>query len=269
MRYPTIDSWLLAKLKRINEEWDNYELDTGEEGTGKSVFVRITGRRLDHLMRTPEALVQLEKGGPWTPISRHWKPNFSVPPPFSLENICFGQDSFLKRLATLPDCGILVGDELEGHKRLAMHGHRQMLLDTTKEIRFLRHNVNICFPHPDQFESDLFRTRLKWWAHQDRRGHVVIRERPPGIITFDKDATMKVLVKWPKVASFSWNAVNDPWKDAYAAKKRRRHEERMAERLRALGVEPDAPVPVAAAKPAAPKRIPEAFFDQVLSELKK
>jgi hypothetical protein len=268
LRYQTVDSWLLAQLHRLNLKYDNYHLNTGEEGDAKSTWSRIVARRLDGLMRTPTALVQLTKGGPRVPISSVWRAAFPVPPPMdgppNLGNICFGQDQLLLTLATLPLCGIAIGDEIEGHKRLAMHGHRQVLLDHTKEARFYRHNVWLNYPHPDQFERDLFRTRLKWWEHQDSRGNVVIRERPRGKIQFDQGAEMSVLVKWPIVAQFPWSNKNDPWETAYEAKKEKRGRERMAARLKALGAVPEEPM----AEPRS-TRMPPGLLDMVLAESKR
>lgn len=270
LRYPTLDSWLLAQLVRLNEEYDNFHLNTGEEGDAKSTWSRITARRLDHLMRTPDAMVQLVHDGPRTPIQDHWSPEFPLPPPFTLNGITFGQDSLLAYLATLPIGGTAIGDEIEGHKRLAMHGHRQVLLDHTKEARFYRHNVWLNYPHPDQFERDLFRTRLKWWEHQDARGSVIIRERPRGKIQFDKSAEMSILVRWPIVARFKWSNKHDPWKAAYDAKKKLRGDERMRQRLEALGVSP-APIPGETKGPPSPAPMgpPSWLLDEILAEAKK
>lgn len=270
LRYPTIDSWLVAQLKRLNEEWDNYHLNTGEEGTGKSTWSRKVARRLDHLMRDPKATVQMRPNGPYKPLRDYWQPAFEPPPPFTMDGVCFGQDQLLEYLNRLPHYGIGIGDEIEGHKRLAMHGHRQVLLDHTKEGRFFFHNVWLNYPHPDQFERDLFRTRLKWWEHHDRRGHVVIRERPHGKIHFDRDAEMSVLVTWPVVARFPWTSGNDPWKPAYEAKKLKRARERAAARLALIQGDQPTPEPAAAA-PAEPRpmRIPPGILDMVLGELKR
>lgn len=276
-RYPTLDAWIIhGQLRRLNLEFDNYHLNTGEEGYAKSTWSRGVARRLDYLMRTPDAPVQLKKGGPLVPLRSVWRPNFTPPPPMKgppgLDNICFGQDQLLYFLATLPKYGIAIGDEIEGHRRLAMHGHRQVLLDHTKEARFDFHNVWLNYPHVDQFERDLFRTRLKWWEHQDRRGHVVIRERPPGQIMFDRDADVSVLVKWPVVAVLPWSNENDPWKAAYEAKKQRRKDQRTKERLAKLGVNPDdsdTPAqPVEKPRPMIPGP-PAWLLDEVQREIKR
>lgn len=269
-RYPTLDAWIIrGQLSRLNLKYDNFHLSTGEEGDGKSTWSQFVSRRLDYLMRSPEALVQMVKGGPFEPVRKYWRPSFPLPPPMvgppGLDNICFGQDQLLLFLATLAKCGIAIGDEVEGHRRLAMHGHRQVLLDHTKEARFYRHNVWLNYPHPDQFEKDLFRTRLKWWEHQDRRGHVVIRERPRGQIMFDAGADISVLVKWPIVASFPWSNEDDPWEVAYDAKKQKRADERMRKRLEALGVIPEEPT----AKPVGIPSPPAWLLDEILKEAKK
>lgn len=272
-RYPTLDAWIIyGQLSRLNLEYDNYHLNTGEEGDAKSTWSRLAARRLDYLMRTPSAPVQLQKDGPMVRLDSVWRPTFPIPPPMvgppSLDNVCFGQDSLLLFLATLAKYGIAIGDEVEGHRRLAMHGHRQVLLDHTKEARFYSHNVWLNYPHVDQFERDLFRTRLKWWEHQDRRGHVVIRERPRGQVMFDRDADVSVLVKWPIVAVFNWKNDNDPWKAAYEAKKQRRADERMKKRLEAMGVLDQLPTTQAVPKPAV-QGPPAWLLDELQREIKK
>jgi hypothetical protein len=140
-----------------------------------------------------------------------------------------------------------------------MHGHRQVLLDETKEGRFFSFNVWLNYPHPDQFEGDLFRTRLKWWEHHVSRGHVVIRERPPGKISFNRKAEMRVIVSWPVVGEFRWEPGPDPWRLSYDAKKLARAKERRAKRLAQLRGD-EAP---------AARGIDPRLLDEILAETKR
>lgn len=264
-------------LHRLNHKRDNWILNTGEEGEGKSTTARKVSRRMDHLMHNPEATVQMKVDGPYEPLNWYWTKMFpGTPRRFALENhpghnrpgdsIRFGQDALLSLLTEegLEVGGIAIGDEIEGNKRLAMHGKRLELLDHTKEARALRHNVWVNFPHVTEFEKSLFRTRMAWWLHHPARGVAVLRERRAKVV-FNLDAEPEVDVKWPVVGQWRISPDNDPWEALYDQKKLSRMRARNERRD-----EEEAPV---MAKPgpedfAAKSRIAMILADIGQSELK-
>jgi len=248
LKYPTLDSWLLVILHRLNAERDNWIIITGEEGEGKSTTVRKTFRRLNYLMRHWEtAEVELIEGVR-SALSDVWQPRFPLPRPFNLgstpkpnapeDSIRFGQDALLDLLADLEVAGIAIGDEIEGSKRLAMYADRLELLDHVKETRALRHTVGLCFPQYTDFEATMTKKRFAYWVHHPARGRIVVRERKGRGDNFDAKGEVYASTKWPVVGRYTIGEGNDPWKPRYEAKKVQRMRDRNARRREALDEEP-------------------------------
>lgn len=267
-KFQTIDAWLLHQLRLLNQEWDNWHLWDGEEGSGKSTGARKVAGRLDYLMRNhATALIQLMPKGPWLPLRDHWKPNFPIPRPFTLapgatynqpgDSIRWGQDGLLDFLSILEACGVAVGDEIEGSRRLAMHSERLELLDHVKESRFFRHNVFCLFNQFTDFETAMTNRRFRWWEHTPRRGWLVVRERISKT-TFDRTGKVLVDTKWPIVGEFPMTAENDPLKPVYMEKKETRGRDRRARR------NDDGP-----SEPAKVQTLSPGLLDAILAEVKK
>jgi len=271
VKYQTTDAFLLNLLRRINDNWDNWLLFTGEEGTGKSKTARKLLYRLDWLQRNwRTAMVQLKpKPAPKVPLRDHWQPNYPAPRPFTLtkspepncdgDSIRFGQSRLLDLLNELEVGGVAVGDEIEGHKRLAMYSERLELLDHTKESRGLRHTVGLCFPQPTEFERSILNMRVYGWVHQERRGMIVVRERVSSV-SFNAKAEIESRTRWPKVGRFPITPGNDVLESRYEPKKLKRMRDRSARRRE--DDEPETP-------PQPEARPHPVILDQVLAELKR
>ncbi|MHB1262058.1 MAG: hypothetical protein ACYC2H_10125 [Thermoplasmatota archaeon] len=196
--YGDIAEWIEDQLKLVKNEWDNVHLVTGEEGVGKSLWMRKVARKLD--------------------------------PELTVERIHFTQDNYLNDAAQLDVGRAIIMDEFRGHRRLAMHGDRQEFLDFTKECRAMSLHQFIGYPHINQFERDLLTNRIRYWEHIPRRGFVEIRERV-SILKFRKTREGPepyMETRWPLVGQFPFTEKNDPLKPLYLEKKYDRMRDRAA-----------------------------------------
>lgn len=226
--YLEVDDWLRDQAKLVDQEWDNIHLVTGDEGVGKSRWMRKCARRID--------------------------------PTFTVERIHFTQDDFLDQATTLPPGASIILDEFRGHRRLAMHGDRMEFLDFAKECRALLLNMWIGFPHVAQFERDLLHSRIRWWEHLPRRGQVVVRKRV-GETVFDMSGEPKASTKFPIVAKFPLPDSPDKLEREYLAKKHERMRDRAARfKENHNGAPPEPPKST---------RLPPAFLDMALADLKR
>lgn len=196
--YVDITEWLDDQHKNVQGEWDNVHLVTGEEGVGKSLWMRKVARKLD--------------------------------PELTVDQIHFTQDGYLEQAATLDVGRAIIMDEFRGHRRLAMTGDRLEFLDFTKECRAMSLHQFIGYPHINQFERDLLTNRIRWWEHIPCRGLVEIRERK-SILKFrrTRDGPEPYMeTRWPLVGKFPFTTDNDPLRLPYLAKKKARMRDRAA-----------------------------------------
>lgn len=203
--YRNIDPWFEDQAKLIRNEFDNIQLVTGREGTGKSLWMRKCARRLDPL--------------------------------FSVDRIHFTMEEFRADVASLPPGRAVVLDEFRGHRRLAMHGERMEFLDFVKECRGLFLHIFIGYPRVTTFERDLVTDRISYWSHFRKRGIVEIR-KPTTDLVFGLDGQPLEPTKYPLVGRFPVTDKNDPLRGAYLAKKQARMRQRAA-----MGEEVPAPPP--------------------------
>lgn len=233
--YTEIEDWFQDQDRLINNAWDNVHLVTGEEGTGKSLWMRKCARRMD--------------------------------PAFTIDRIHFTQDDCLTDVANLPVGSSVVLDEFRGHRRLAMHGDRMEFLDFLKECRAQGLNLWIGYPHVSQFERDILNNRIRWWEHKPSRGLVEIRKRVSNLV-FDKTGEPKVSTKWPLVGRFPVTDQNDPLRPAYDAKKDARMRDRAARYKEAHGKGLEAaPIEPRRADAAAQARINMSLVELAQKEL--
>lgn len=245
--YESIGNWFDDCRALPEDEWDDIHLFTGEEGYGKSRKMRQIMRKLDHT--------------------------------FSVDRIHFTQDEFLDQAVTLDPGQAIVLDEWRGHKRLAMHGERMEFLDFTKECRGLGLHVGIGFPHVTQAEKDILFQRVRWWNHSPVRELLQVYKRISNA-RLDSEGHPMVDVRFKMVGKFPFPPdAPDPMAREYGVKKEARMRDRAARFREAHGKELQ---PAAsrlnlaaleqslAPAPALPKptRLNEAFFDQVMADIK-
>ena len=192
MTFHTTTAWEEDQRRLIAQDWDNINLVTGREGTGKSAWMRRCAKRLD--------------------------------PAFSVEHIHFEAEDFHADVHRLSPGRAVVLDEFRGHRRLAMHKERTDFLDFVKECRGLRLHIFIGFPRITNFERDLVTDRISYWSHLRTRGLVEIR-KPTTELMFDYNGEPLEKTRYPMVAHFRFKDQPDP---AYSAKKAARMKERAA-----------------------------------------
>lgn len=229
-KYPDITAWLAAQHVRIDDDYDNIHLVTGEEGFGKSLWMRKVARKLD--------------------------------PTFTLDRIHFEQDDYLDQASELPKGSCIILDEYRGHRRLAMTGDRLEFLDFLKECRGMNLHQFIGYPHVNQFEKDILNDRIRYWEDIPRRGLVDIFERKSER-RFRKGPTGPEPYKhitWPQIAKFPVTVANDPLRIGYLAKKEARMRDRRARFLQAHGKAPE---------DLQPRRLDWGAVDGLLDELRR
>lgn len=234
--YAEIDPWFEDQARLIRNDYDNIQLVTGREGTGKSLWMRKCARRLD--------------------------------PAFDVSHIHFTVEDFRQDVASLQRGRAIVLDEFRGHRRLAMHKERTDFLDFVKECRGLGLHIFIGYPRVTTFERDLVTDRISYWSHFRKRGIVEIR-KPTTSLVFDMDGQPLEPTKYPLVARFPVTDKNDPLRQSYSAKKQARMRERAAQDLETVQPAAAWPEPGSAKqKHPGPRLIPQALYDEVLAALK-
>jgi hypothetical protein len=198
LEFPSYKPWFEECRHIVSEEsdYDDIHVYTGEEGSGKSLLMRMVFPRLD--------------------------------PTFTVDRIHFTQEAFLNQLGELEPGQAVVLDEFRGHKRMAMHGDRLEMLDTLKEIRGLRLHVGIGFPHVTQLEGDILYQRIRWWNHIPHRGELLIHRRVAKVRT-GVDGKPVVDVRFPLAGRLPVPSdLPDPLGPAYYQKKNARMRDRTA-----------------------------------------
>lgn len=203
--FKTAKPWLADQRRLIAQDWDNINLVTGREGTGKSAWMQWCGKRLD--------------------------------PKFTVDHIHFDIEDFHADVATLEPGRVVVLDEFRGHRRLAMHRERTDFLDFVKECRGLRLHIFIGYPRITTFERDLVTDRISYWSHLRVRGLVEVR-KPLTDLMFDLEGQPIMPTKYPQVGHYRFK--EDPV-DGYKAKKDARMKERAAGFLNKVQEEAKAP----------------------------
>lgn len=185
-------AWCKQQHALIASDWDNINLVTGREGTGKSAWMRKVAKALD--------------------------------PGFNVDHIHFEAEDFHADVASLPPGRAVVLDEFRGHRRLAMHKERTDFLDFVKECRGLRLHIFIGFPRITNFERDLVTDRISYWSHLRSRGLVELR-KPTTDLSFGLDGQPVENTRYPMVGHYSFKDRKDA---AYTNKKNARMKERAA-----------------------------------------
>lgn len=165
-----VREWIAEEDSVIRSGFDSITAWTGEEGTGKSYAMLFKHKASD--------------------------------PSFNGGRVHFEQDPFLDQAVQLSPGQAIQLDEFDGHRRLAMHGHRMDFLKFLKEKRALRLRIGIGFPHIGQLDRDILRSRIRYRAHLLQRRILVVKERQVVQEQLDKSGNPYNIIRWPIRGTF-------------------------------------------------------------------
>lgn len=265
-----IREWIAEEDRLIAQGYDSITVYTGEEGTGKSYTMVGRNMLCDPTFFAP---------GAW---SEGWQPTLPT------DRVVFEEDDFRRLAPSLAPGSAIQIDELDAHRRGATTRKRRKLLKFLKERRRLRLRIGIGYPHVDQIDRDILRSRVRYRAHVEWRrvnpvtgqseSLLVVRRRTVIREEEDRLGNPRKVIKWPIVGRFTIPDISgfpvtkayDKKKDAFTTREDDDLED-LAEVEEPELIDREAALPVverilAATKPAMPVNL--AFVDQVLNELK-
>lgn len=177
-----ISQWIDEENRIIAAGYDSVTVFTGEEGTGKSYAMLAK-----NVMSDPS----FYKPGAWSP---GWRPDLET------DRVLFDEGDFkvqaLKVAALGPGRAIQL-DEVDAHRRGANTSKRRDFLKFLKERRALRLKASLGYPHIDQVDRDVLRSRVRYRAHQPMRGLLEVRQRTVVRETTDRRGDPGKVVAWP------------------------------------------------------------------------
>lgn len=253
-----IRQWISEEDRLIAAGYDSITAYTAEEGTGKSYTMLARHKLSDPSFHAP---------GAW---SKGWKPELPT------DRVVFEEEDAMRLALTLHPGSALQLDEADAHKRGAMTKKRRKFLKFLKERRSLRLRLGIGYPHVSQVDRDILRSRVRYRAHQPRRGLLVVRSRVVAREDYDAQGNPVPIIRWPIRGRFAVPDISgtdivrdyDPKKEAFT------HRDDDLEPLAAPEVQPrlidrEAALPVVAEIRTSLGLPPnQAFYSQVLDELK-
>lgn len=253
-----IRQWIAEEDRLIAAGYDSITVYTGEEGTGKSYAMLARHNLSDKTFFQP---------GAWSP---GWKPTLPT------DRVLFEEGDFMRVALSLPPGSAVQLDEADAHRRAAMTKQRRQFLKFLKERRSLRLRLGIGFPHISQVDRDILRSRVRYRAHQARRGLLEVRSRVVVREDADRLGNPVPIIRWelrgrfniPDLSGYPITAAYDAKKEAFT------HRDDDLSPLAVPDVQPrlidrEAALPVVE-KLRSNLGLPpnQVFYDQVLADLK-
>jgi hypothetical protein len=254
-----IRQWIAEEDALIRRGYDSITVYTGEEGTGKSYAMLVRQNLADPTFFRP---------GAW---SEGWEPKLPT------DRVVFNEGHAERLAVTLPPGSALQVDELDAHKRGAMTRQRRQFLKVLKEKRKLGLRWALGFPHIDQLDKDILRSRVRYRAHQDVRGLLVVKSRVKVREEVDKWGNPRHVIRWdvrgrfpiPDVSGYPITKAYEKKKDAFTHRREFADEE-AAEDFAPRLFDREAAMPVMEELRAALALPPnQAFYAQVLDDIKQ
>lgn len=252
-----IREWIAEEDRLIAAGYDSITVYTGEEGTGKSTAMLCRQKLADSTFFAPDA---------W---SEGWRPTKPT------DRVVFEEEDLMRLALTLPPGAALQLDEADAHRRSAMTKTRRKMLKFLKERRSLRLRLAIGYPHINQVDRDILRSRVRYRAHQPVRGLLVVKSRQVVKEDVDRAGNPLPVIRWAMRGRFVIPDISGlPIDKAYGKKKEaftHRDDDLapLADAAPVRFIDHEAALPVVD-KLRSGLQLPvnQVFYDQVLADLK-
>lgn len=204
-QWTDIREWIAEEDALIAKGYDSITVYTGEEGTGKSYAM---------LARQKLADPSFHKAGEW---SKGWRPTLPT------DRVVFEEEDAMRLALSLQPGQAFQLDEADAHRRGANTRARKKFLKFLKERRSLRLRWAVGYPHINQVDRDILRSRVRYRAHQAVRGVLEVKSRVVVREEHDRQGNPIPVIRWPvrgrfaipDISGFSIVADYDPKKEAF------------------------------------------------------